>query len=232
MPLKSDYSVRGILDSSHTLAALTNEEKVALAEECRLSQCHKGSAIWQKGYQVSFFGLVGAGFVKMAKANSSGSEVTLEIMGPGQIFGLLGTIDGEGCPLTAYGMTNTIYVKIRKAAFLSIYEKNHALKDRLLRKTAIRVHQTLDLMAKLSTGRASERIAVILFILAESYGRHDGKAIRIELPLTRQQIGEMAGTTTETTIRTLSKWAQQDLVDTEDHIITLLDPARLERAIR
>ena len=167
----------------------------------------------------------------MTKSHASGTEVTLEIMGPGQIFGMLGVIEGQGCPLTAYGLTHAIYLKIRKTAFTDIYANNHVLKDRLLRKTAMRVHQTLDLMAKLSTGRASERIAVILFILAESYGRREGKSIRIDLPLTRQQLGEMAGTTTETTIRTLSKWAQEHLVETEDQFITLLDPGLLEKKL-
>ncbi|MCE9558924.1 MAG: Crp/Fnr family transcriptional regulator [Armatimonadetes bacterium] len=221
-------SVRGVLESSTLFNALTDNEMVQLAGQCKLYRCDRGEPIWLSGGQASFFGLVGDGFVKMVRSNSSGMELTLEIMGPGQIFGLLGVFEGSGCPLMAYGLTNTAYLRIPKQAFMAIYDVNNVLKDRLVRRTAVRMHQKLDFMAKLSTGKAAVRIAAILFILAESYGKQEGESIYLTVPLTRQAIGEMAGTTTETTIRVLSKWAQEKIVLTDQQQVTICDPARLE----
>lgn len=228
----SPLSIRGVLESNTLLSGLSEEQMQSLAEVCRFSKCAKSELIWGHGEHVNFFGLVAIGFVKMVRPNSSDTELTLEIIGPGQMFGVLGALEGSGCPLMAYGLTDTAYLKIPKDRLLAIYEESHLLKDRLLRKTALRMHQKLDFMAKLSSGRAEERIAAILFILAESYGEVDGRMLRLNLPLTRQQIGEMAGTTTETTIRVLSKWSQERLVDTERHLITILDPEGLERKLR
>lgn len=229
---KSSVSIRGVLESNALLKGLSEEHMQSIAEVSRFAKCTRSELIWGHGEQVNFFGLVAIGFVKMVRPNSSGTEIILEIVGPGQLFGMLGALSGTGCPLMAYGLTDTAFLKIPKDRLLAIYDESHLLKDRLLRKTAMRMHQKLDFMAKLSTGRADERIAAVLFILAESYGEIDGNMIRLNLPLTRQQIGEMAGTTTETTIRVLSKWSQEKLVDTDKRLITIVDPDSLERKLR
>ncbi len=204
---------------------------IDLANHCKLYRCDRGEIIWHSGENASFFGLVGTGFVKMVKSNSNGVDLTLEIMGPGQIFGLLGLIEGTGCPLTAFGLTDTKYLKISKAAFLEVYNQNIILKDGIMRRTAVRFHQKLDFMAKLSSGRAEERIASVLLILAESYGKEDGGKVHITVPLTRQALGEIAGTTTETTIRVLSKWTKINLVQTDQHMITVVNREKLEEKL-
>lgn len=232
MPTSADFTVRSILESNTLLNALTDAEMIELAGVCRVHQCHKSEQIWSMGSTVGFFGLIGSGFVKMVKSNPTGTEMTLEVMGPGQIFGLLATLEGTGCPLSAHGLTDTVYLRIPKQEFLRIYEGNAELKDRLFRRTIVRMHQKLDFMALLSSGRAEERLASILFVLAESYGTRVGNTIKLSLPLTRQVLGEMAGTTTETTIRVLSKWTQQKLIDTDHHVITITDVAGLEQRLQ
>lgn len=224
----SSATVRSVLESSTLFNSLTTNELETLEKSCRLVECIRGEPIWLHGSEADFFGLVAKGFVKMVRTNASGIDLTLEIMGPGQIFGLLGTLEGGGCPLMAYGLVDTIFLRIPKRVFQPIYDQSHSLKDRLVRRGAVRLHQKLDFMARLSTGRADERIAAILFVLAESYGDAVGKQIRLKVPLTRQDLGEMAGTSTETAIRILSKWSKARIVETDHQMITILDVDALE----
>ncbi|MBS1705152.1 MAG: Crp/Fnr family transcriptional regulator [Armatimonadetes bacterium] len=221
-------SARRILESSTVFNSLTEDQIQHLASSSKITRAAKGETIWLTHQDVGFFGLVGDGFVKMVRLNCSGQDVILEIMGPGQPFGLLGVIDGLGCPLMACALTDLIYLRIGKSSILEVYTANHVLKDRLLKKTALRMHQKLDYISKLSSGRTEERIAAVLFILADSYGRKTGKSVTIGVPLTRQQIGEMAGTTTETTIRIFSRWTNDAILETEQQFLTILDPVRLE----
>ncbi len=225
---KGGLRVRPILESSPLLSALSVDQMSDLESACSVCSCSRGEPIWGSGESVDFFGLVGAGFVKMVKSSAAGIEMTMEIMGPGQIFGLLGVMAGAGCPLMAHGLTNTSYVRIPKAKFLEVYEANDRLKDLLLRRTAIRMHQKLDFMAKLSSGRAEHRLAAILLILAESYGVREGKGIKLDVPLTRQALAEMAGLTTETTIRVISRWTQESILNTDQHFVTICDEPSLE----
>ena len=211
------------LRSSTLFNALTGDDLDDLARVSHMAYAERGETIWMRGSEVDFYGLVGVGFVKMVQSLANGHEVTSEIMGPGQIFGLLGTIEGTGCPLASRAVCNMWYLKIPKAEFMPIYEDRLVLKEQLLRRTAHRLRQTMDVMAKMSTGKVDERIALILMLLSESYGRKGEEGIEIQVPLTRQDVAEMAGTTVESTIRTMSRWQKQGVIRSDRMMVTILD---------
>ncbi len=224
-------SVISILRSSTLLNALTEPEVESLRTVSRLVFAERGELIWWDGSDVDFFGIAGTGFVKMVRSDAAGTDTTIELMGPGQIFGMMGTITGRGCPLHAEAMTALWYVRVPKRDFMPIYERNVGLKDRLIRKTSIRYQGMIDLFGRMTSGRADQRVAAILMILAESYGERVGRRLRLGVPLTRQEIGEMAGTTTETTIRVMSKWQKDGLITTDSHHIVILNEEALARIL-
>jgi len=216
---------------SSLLASLTQAQKETLLGACRLKRAQKGEVIWLVGSHVDFFGLVIEGFVKMVRGTSKGAEVILEIFGPGQIFGLFGSIEGLGCPLTAIAITNATYAQVPKETFRPIYEGSHTIKDELLRRALTRLHSTTHLMTALTKGRIEQRVAVLLKVLASSYGVEANGHMTIEIPLTRQDLADMAGTTVETTIRVMSRWQKSGVIRTDHHLITLLKPSRIDEVI-
>ncbi|MCB8933414.1 MAG: Crp/Fnr family transcriptional regulator [Chthonomonadaceae bacterium] len=224
-------TIESVLHSSTLLNSLTAEEMQTLARNSRMARAARGEAVWLHGSEVEFFGLVSLGFVKMVKGSASGHDAALEIMGPGQIFGMMGTIEGVGCPLTAIAVTELSYLKIPKTTFGPIYEANHAFKDRLIRRSSMRLHDKMNLLARLSSGRVEQRMATILFMLTDSYGEETPAGVRLQVPLTRQDLAELAGTSTETAIRVMSRWQKEGVVATESHIITLLDTDALQEVL-
>jgi len=60
--------------------------------------------------------------------------------------------------------------------------------------------------------------------LAATTGSLSEEGIVIELSLTRQDIAEMAGTTVETAIRTMSKFRKKGLVQTKRGRVIILEP--------
>ena len=219
------------LRSSALLNALTTAEFDTLASQSHHVKVSKGETIWLHGSETDSFGLVATGFVKLVKGSASGHDAALEIMGPGQIFGLMGSIEGTGCPLSAIAVTELCYLRIPKRTFAPIYDANNAFKDRLIRKTSMRLHDKLNLLARLSSGRVEQRIATILFVLAESFGDPGAHGTTLRVPLTRQDLAELAGTTTETTIRVMSRWQKEGIVATDHHMITLLDEDALDAVL-
>jgi CRP/FNR family transcriptional regulator len=115
---------------------------------------------------------------------------------------------------------------------MPIYREHHVLKEQLLRRTTQRFRSTIDLMAKMSTGRVEDRIAVILMLLAQSYGNETEAGLQLQIPLTRQDIAEMAGTTVESTIRVMSRWQKDGLIESDNRFITILDRAAVEEILR
>lgn len=216
-----------VLRASTLLNSLTSDEIEDLAGTSHMAFADRGSLIWLNGSEVDFFGVVGVGFVKMVRSTAAGINVTTELMGPGQVFGLLGALDGSGCPQTAQAICNTWYIKINKIRFQDVYRQNTVLREHLLRRTSHRLRRSFDMFARMSTGKIEQRIAAILFLLAESYGTEVGGNIILDVPLTRQDISEMAGTTVETTIRILSAWQKSGVVETNHKQITILDSLKL-----
>lgn len=225
---KGRMSVIETLEMSSLLNALRPDQKASLAAAAILAQVSKGDIIWPAGTNQEYFGLVRSGFVKMVRPDTGGTETVLEIMGPGQIFGLLGLIEGGGCPLGAVAITEVSFFKIPKRTFLPIYEQSIPLKDQLIRRSITRLHNRHEILVHMARGRVEERIAAVLILLAHSYGERIDDSIELQVPLTRQDISDMAGTTVETAIRILSRWQKDKILSTSKHYITILDEHALE----
>lgn len=216
------------LRSSTLLNSLHEEEVQRLAGVSHMAYAERAETIWITGNNVDFFGVVGSGFVKMTRSTATGQDVTTEIMGPGQVFGLLGAIDGAGCPQTAKAVCPTWYLKVPKSQFMPVYRENTILKEHLVRRTTTRLRTAYDMMARMSTGKVDERIAVVLALLADSYGVRTKEGTVLQVPLTRQDVAEMAGTTVESAIRTLSKWQKAGWLSSDHKTITINDLEALE----
>lgn len=221
-------SPRTVLASSTLLGSLAPEQIDALLEHSRLAQAGRGEVIWMDGSEASYFGIVGTGFVKMVRSSAGGQELTAEIMGPGQSFGLLGAIEGTGCPLSARAVSAVWYLRVPKTDFLALYGGNLPLRDHLIRRTTLRLRGAIDMMSRMASGRVEHRIAAVLIQLAESYGvaEEDG-AMRLEVPLSRQDLAELAGTTVETTIRITSRWTKEGVLKASYRSLTIQNLARL-----
>lgn len=220
-----------VLRASTLLNSLTEEQISDLGGVSHMAYAERAETIWINGSDVDFFGVVGIGFVKMTRSTAAGHDVTTELMGPGQVFGLLGALEGTGCPQTAKAVCNTWYLKVPKRKFFDVYRENLILKETLVRRTTTRLRSSYEMIARMSTGKVDQRIAAILFLVAESYGTEDGKTIRINVPLTRQDIAEMAGTTVESTIRVMSAWQKKKWIETESRTISILNPDSLAELI-
>lgn len=224
-------SVRAAIESCTILNALSQQERDTLEQGCFMAYANRGESIWLAGSPSEFSGIVGLGFVKLTRTTPHGQEVAVELLGPGQVFGLLIAIEGRPFPLNAVAVTSCWYLKVPTRVLMPLYHASPAFKDQIVHAIGPRLRQAHQMMSRLSSGTVEERIAAVLLVLADNYGQHKGDKARLKVPLTRQEIGEMAGTTVETTIRVMSKWQKDGLVTTQRQIITICSVSQLERLL-
>lgn len=224
-------SINSAIGACSILNALNEEERARLAEQSFMAYAERGEIIWLTGSPSQNIAVVGTGFVKMTRTTPQGAEVAIELLGPGQCFGLLVAIEGREYPLTAIAVTNTWYLKIPSRAFVEVYTANPNLRDHILRGLSPRLRKAHDMMARMSMGRMEQRIAAVLLILLDSYGEPQKLGTRIGVPLTRQDLAEMAGTTVETSIRVMSKLQKEGILTTDKQMITVLDAASLSESL-
>lgn len=225
-------SNQAVIQACTLLNSLDEEDRARLIACSHMAYAERGETIWIAGTPSEFSAVVGVGFVKMTRSSPHGTEVAVELLGPGQCFGLMAAIEGREFPLSATAVTNTWYLKLPTREVQAIYAASDTLKDQIVRSIGPRLRRAHEMMSRLSSGSVDERIAAVLFILAASYGRPGDGGLKIEVPLTRSDISEMAGTTTETTIRVMSRWQKEGLVSTERHVITIVDEVGLSRVLR
>ncbi len=225
-------SRRDVLLSSTLLGGLTDEQVSDLVVKSRMAHAEKGEVIWLSGNSVEFFGVVGTGFIKMTTMGPNYQEIATEIMGPGQVFGLLGALDGTGCPQAAKAITGTWYLKVPKKEIVPIYDNNIVLKSQIFRRTTHRLRQSFDLIAHLSVGTVEQRVAAVLLVLTRSFGQEREDGILLDVPLTRQDISELAGTTVESTIRIMSRWQKKGWIETQSRHVLVKELDNLLAAVR
>jgi CRP/FNR family transcriptional regulator len=86
-----------------------------------------------------------------------------------------------------------------------------------------RLRSSAEQIRSLAVERVEQRIARVLLKLAESAGSDIAEGRVIEMPLTRQDVADMTGTTVETAIRVMSKFRRSELIRTRRGKVVLVD---------
>jgi CRP-like cAMP-binding protein len=169
------------------------------------------------------------GRVKMIKHSEAGKDVVLDVISPGEMLGEVAVFNGEPHPATAQAMEPTVLASIYRDDYLRLLKQYPALALRVIAELGRRLREAQETIKSMAVERVERRIARILLKLAATTGSSSEEGITIELPLTRQDIAEMSGTTVETAIRTMSKFRKKGLVRTKRGQVIILEPHQLVR---
>jgi CRP/FNR family transcriptional regulator len=145
------------------------------------------------------------------------------------MLGEAAAFNGKPYPATAQAMEPTVVASIYRDDFLRLLKQYPILAMGLIEELGRRLREAQETIKSLAVERVERRIARILLKLAAATGSSSEEGIVIELPLTRQDIAEMAGTTVETAIRTMSKFRKKGLVQTKRGQVIILEPHQLVR---
>ena len=76
--------------------------------------------------------------------------------------------------------------------------------------------------------RFDARFARLFLKLADQIGRKDRGGLFVPMPLSRQELADLTGTTIETAIRIMSRWQKEEVLHTEKDGFVLLNREALE----
>ncbi len=170
--------------------------------------------------------ILGSGRVKILHQQESGREMVVELIEPGEPFGGA-VLFMPYQPAMAKAMELSETLSFPSAVYRGLLLEQPEISLQLVRMLGLRLHSLMALHL-LSGERVERRLAHILLKLAARSGRPDGEGRLITLPLSRQDLADMAGTTLETTIRMMSRFNREGLLKTlRGGYIVLLDEKRL-----
>ncbi len=232
---------------------LEAEELDRLYSLCTTERFAKGDYIFLECDPPRSLYVLVKGEVKLLKQTDDGREMIVEMVYPGEIFGEEAVFDGQPYPMTAQALDDVEVLSISRSDFFGFLRDNpdlaleiitelgsrlreaqntiRALALEIITELGSRLREAQNTIRALAMERVEWRIARVLLMLARKAGVAGKEGVSIDLPLTRQDIADMAGTTVETTIRVLSNFKKMGLVDTERGRIILRDRARLEQMV-
>jgi CRP-like cAMP-binding protein len=175
-------------------------------------QIPRQSYLFHQGEPAERFYHLLAGQVRLVQLGPEGHQVTIRYVGPGDSIGVIVALSLSDYPLSAQAMTDAEALGWRADDISVLMEQHPRLALNGLRLVGERFHELQLRYRELATERVERRVARALLRLARQTGRRIPEGVLLDLPLSRQDLGEMTGTTLYTVSRILSSWEESGLI--------------------
>lgn len=198
---------KGIVSLSdiEIFSSLSPPELQKIAKHMTLRRYKKNQIILQEREASDFMYIILGGEAKMVQ-NLEGRETVLAILHSGEFFGEVALIDQKAIPATIIAKTDCVLALISREAFYSVLLSHREVLKKMLTILSTRFRESLKTIQILSFRNASQRVKMLLVLLANKYGTKEDHKIKLPMRLTHQEIAEMTGLTRETVTRVLEKW--------------------------
>lgn len=217
-----------LLRVTPVFSRLSPPDRKVVAAAASVREYAKGDVIFEQDAPSDAFYAIASGRVKIFKMMPNGKDLILEVFGPGDPLGALAVYGERPFPATAAALEDSTCIIIPRPAFFRLLEQHPTLVRGLLAGLTLRLVELTNRLAELTGGRIEPRVARLFLKLATEMGRNERGGTFIPLPLSRQELADMTGTTIETCIRIMSRWGKDDVVRTEKDGFVLVDQKALE----
>jgi CRP/FNR family transcriptional regulator, cyclic AMP receptor protein len=169
------------------------------------------------------------GWVKIRTYNLDGKEVTLNILGQGELFGEMAALDEVPRSTDVITLTPTSIGSMPAQDFVHLIHSEPVAGVRLAQLMAKRLRQ-VNRRLRLRESDSMSRVADTLLFLAEGQGK--SRLQGTEIPnLPHRELSSLSGLARETVTRVLTRLERRGLIKRENDILCIPDPQALEKLI-
>ncbi len=211
--------------SSSMFNHLTNEE---VAEVDKVKTCHiykKGDNIFNEGGTPHGVYCIKYGKVKIYKTGSEGKDQIIKFAKDGDMVGYRSLLCNEKFNASAGCLDETVVCFVPKEHILKMVTENAGLAMNIMQHTCHDLGEASKVITRLAQKSITERVAEVILILQSNFGTDKNNCI--DVVLSREDLANMAGTATETLIRTLSKFQAEGFIELDGKRIKILNAEQL-----
>lgn len=188
---------------------------------------NKGEALFEEGSNVDGIYFIENGTAKLYKLGFNRKEQILRFIKEGDIIGYRALLIGEAYQATAEAMSDLQAIFIPSDVFLHLLEVDSQLSYTMLQKISFELGESSNTVTFLAQKTVRERLAEVLLLLEQKLGTDPEGFIKISL--TREEIANLIGTATESAIRLISEFKQDDYIAVEGRNIKILNHEKLKK---
>ena len=217
------------LENEHSLFySLSAEEKNQLFKNHICTVYKKGEIIFKEGDKPSGLICLAKGKVKIFIEGIGGREQIVRMASPLGFIGYRALFAESNYTGSAVALEDSLVCIIDREDLFAVLRKNVDLTLNMIKKMAQELGISNTRTVSLTQKHIRGRLAESLLLLIDTYGfEEDGKTIRAYL--SREDIANLSNMTTSNAIRTLSSFAQEDILSLDGRKITIKDLHKLER---
>lgn len=186
----------------------------------------KKQVVYSEGNYPARLYYIVKGKVKIFRSNDDGKELVTELCSDGDFLGHIALLEGGRYRDTAEALEDSEIAEIPKADFENLVNHNREVAQRFIRLLAKNVSEREQQLLSLAYNSLRKKVADALVQLHRKYGT-EGEA-NFEVDISREGLATIAGTATESLIRTLSDFKSEKLIDINKGSIRILELKKLQ----
>jgi CRP/FNR family transcriptional regulator, cyclic AMP receptor protein len=191
----------------------------SLIEDRTVNRYRKKQIIYQEGNRPSRLYFVQKGKVKTYKTNDDGKDLVIGLYNEGDYLGYVALLEGSAYNETAEAIEDTELIIIPREDFEKLINTSHEVMRRFITLLAHNVAEKEEKLLGLAYNSLRKKVAEALMTLHKKY--------KAPIDISREHLATIAGTATESLIRTLSDFKSEGLVNIKGGTITILNEKKL-----
>jgi CRP-like cAMP-binding protein len=183
--------------------------------------------VFEQGQPAGHFYVLLSGRLRVTQVDPDGQQTVVRMVNPGDLFGIARALQRKDYPGTATAVTDSVALQWPMETWDRLTEQHPRLSINAMQVMGQRLQEAQTRVREFSTEEAERRIAHAVLRLANQAGKKEADGIRIDFPISKQDIAEMTGTTLHTVSRILSAWERAGLVKGGRQKLLIREPHHL-----
>jgi CRP-like cAMP-binding protein/CheY-like chemotaxis protein len=198
-----------------------------LSPDHQVRKFKKKQSVFEGGSYPRYLYLINSGVVKTFRSNEDGKDYITGIYKQGDYIGYMPLIENETYKDSAEVLEDAELTLITKEDFLKLLHSNRQVATTFIRLITHNLSTQEEKLVKLAYDSVRRRVAEALLKMVESMKLQNEP--QPTFSLSREDLGNMAGTATESAIRALKDFKDEGLIDLKASNITVLNLQKLSR---
>lgn len=196
-----------------------------LSNEKNLRSYSKKDTIYREGSYPKGIFFINKGKVKTYLTNSDGKELITGLYTEGDFFGYLSLLEEAKYVDTADALEESEVCLIPKDDFFGLIYGSAEVSKKFIKMLSNELLSKEDQLLKLAYNSVRKRVAEALVALNDKYATNTQE--KFSMKISRDDLSNIVGTSTETVIRTLSDFKDEGLVEMKGGTITIANYPKL-----
>jgi CRP-like cAMP-binding protein/CheY-like chemotaxis protein len=198
-----------------------------LSEECEIRVFRKKEEVYKEGSYPKGIYFLNKGKLKTCKLNDQAKELITGLYKEGDFFGYLALLEESKHSDSAVALEDTEVCLIPKDDFYALVYKNAEVSRKFIKILSDNLREKEEQLLKFAYNSVRKKVADALITLHDRYKNEADKSFTISI--SREDLANLAGIATESTIRTLSDFKDEKLIEINVSKITILNYEKLSK---